>query len=490
MSNRTRIGIAVAAAVVIGYPLAAWVIGFFVERQLQAREEQTLQQVAPYVALLERHYRRSVFGASEVVTYGLGAPFATAFKALPNGEALTSFRLSVRNTIHHGPFPGMKAFALATVDTEVVLPEDAQKRVDALLGRKSSLASHTSIGWLGIARSEMSVAAFHGELFPGITVSSGGFAGKSVSASDLSSTSGDFSAKSFAVQNAKGAGELTDLQARVSLRRAFSTLNIGDIQMTVASLDMHPAGDSAAAVSAQKLQLDSHSSVKGDYLDSVGELALGSVQIGKVAATDVGYRFGALHLYGPAFDSLSAGMRAAAASNLTPGPERTKQYQHKLQAVFDKDGVELLLHEPVIDIPKIGFKIPEGEMRLSAKFTAPGLKRADFQGTMQATTAAVVQHLQVTADLRVDTGLLEKLTQNNPNADRFAAQARALEGQGYITQDGNALTTHIAFDRGKLTLNGKPFPPTPDAGGMGPGGAPAPPGPPLPPRPQGPPRPR
>jgi uncharacterized protein YdgA (DUF945 family) len=475
MSSRARIGIVVVAAVVVGYPIAAWVTGGFVQRQLQAREDRALEQVAPYVALVERHYQRSVFGATEVATYGLGDRFANGFKALPGGDALSPFHLTIRNTIRHGPFPGMRAFGLATVDTELVLPEAAQKRVDALLGRKSALASHTSIGWLGTARSEVSIPAFRGELTPGLTVSSGSIAGISTSASDLSSLRGNFSAQGLTFQGEKGKAELAGLEAKASLRRAFSILSVGDVQLTVASLGFHPAADNSSGtqVAARQLELVTHSSVNGDYVDSGAQVSVGSLQAAKFAATQIGYAFVARHLYGPAVASLSEGLRTAAVGSTTD-TAGAKQYQEKMQAVLRKDGVELALHDPVVEISRIGFKMPEGELGLSARIAAPGLKRQDFDAPLQVMMASLAQHLQATADVRVDTGLLEKLTESNPNADRFAAQTRALEAQGYITQEGNTLTTHIVFEHGKLALNGKPFPPLPGAGATGPGGPSAP----------------
>jgi Bacterial protein of unknown function (DUF945) len=76
-------------------------------------------------------------------------------------------------------------------------------------------------------------------------------------------------------------------------------------------------------------------------------------------------------------------------------------------------------------------------------------------------TVALIQHLQAKADIRVDTDLLDKLTEGTPgNGDKLAAQVRAFEDQGYITHEGKTLTTHLVFEHGKLIVNGKPFPPT------------------------------
>jgi uncharacterized protein YdgA (DUF945 family) len=455
-----------ALALVAAYPLSAWLIGVVVERQLQAREEQNLRQVAPYLSLIQRTYRRNVYGATEVVTYGLGEPFARVFRSIPGGGAsLSSFRLTIRNTIHHGPLPRLRAFALATMDTELVLPPEAQKRLDALLGRKSALSSHTSISWLGRYRSEIAVPAFQGELAPGITLSSGGVAGTSIATGDLSSVSGDFTAKGFTLRGEGGEAELDDLRGKVAMRRVFSTLNIGDIDLSIGRLDAHVQSKSGppSQLSLQQLSFVGKTSVTGDYVDSSGELSAGSMRVEKVAATHLAYAYAGRHLYGPALASFTDGLRTAAADNVPGDPQAAQQYQQKILDVVRKDGIDLVVHEPVIEISRVGFAMPEGELRVSAKFAAPGLKRADFDGTTQAMTAAVAQHLQATADIRIDTGLLDRLMEGNPNSDRIAAQTRALEAQGYITQDGNALSAHIVFDRGKLTVNGKAFPPTPDA---------------------------
>ncbi len=170
-------------------------------------------------------------------------------------------------------------------------------------------------------------------------------------------------------------------------------------------------------------------------------------------------------MHGPSLAALTDDLRAAQRdAYTTTGTDATaaaSAQTKKFLEVFRKDGVDILLHDPVFELPHIGFVTPEGELRMSAKFTAPGLKREDFQGEGRATMAAIVQHLQASADLRVDTALLDKLLEGNPNSDKVAAQARALEGQGYITRDGNALTAHLVFEHGKLSVNGHPFPPGP-----------------------------
>ncbi len=75
-----------------------------------------------------------------------------------------------------------------------------------------------------------------------------------------------------------------------------------------------------------------------------------------------------------------------------------------------KNGTELLLHEPVFSISRIGFAMPQGEVRLSATASEPGLKRAEIENRDgPQVQAALMEHLNVVADLRIDAALLNRL---------------------------------------------------------------------------------
>src|SRR5215469_9069968 len=185
MSTRTRIFLSVLVVILLGYPLSAWVIGIVVEDQLRERERDAIQQVGPYWSIVERSYRRSVFGATETISIGLGTPGSAV--PVPSLQKLASLRVTVRNTIHHGPFPGLRSFGLATFDTELVLPPEVQQRIDKLLGGKPLMTVHTSMGWLGGYRSDFASPAFSGEIGSHATISSGGMAGTGTTARDLAS---------------------------------------------------------------------------------------------------------------------------------------------------------------------------------------------------------------------------------------------------------------------------------------------------------------
>jgi uncharacterized protein YdgA (DUF945 family) len=101
--------------------------------------------------------------------------------------------------------------------------------------------------------------------------------------------------------------------------------------------------------------------------------------------------------------------------------------------------------------------MPEGEARLSAKLSAPGLTPDELQGP--ALRVALLKHLQVTADLAIDAALLDKLLSGNKNAAMVHQQLATLEKQGYLKTAGTQYTAHFSYEQGRLVVNGLPFPP-------------------------------
>ena len=455
MRTRTRLYLTIAVAILIAYPLASWIIGFIVQGQLQAALKAGMQQAGPSLVLGESSYHRGVFGATQTVTVGIDSRAFKSAAALASFPSLDNWRVTIRNTIHHGPLPSGRTFALATIDTELVLSPEAQKRLNALF-RGQPYTLETKLGWLGEHASEFSSPAFSGQITPHTTITSGGMTGTATSSHDLRATALDLTAKSFGVSSDKFQAQFDDLRMKSTLQRVFGTLNVGDIAFSVGHLDIHRNGADEKPFSVQKIEVTSHSSATGDYLFLNGKLAAGPLQAGKFTATRAVYEFTGTHVYGPSFANLMDGART-----LGNAASSDPQAARKLVQTLRTDGIDLLLHDPVIEVPHFDYTTPEGGFSLSARLAAPGLKRADLEGERPALIAALVQHLEAKADIRVDTGLLDKLTEGTPgNGDRLATAVRQLEGQGYITHEGDALIAHLAFEHGQLRVNGKPFPPS------------------------------
>jgi uncharacterized protein YdgA (DUF945 family) len=237
------------------------------------------------------------------------------------------------------------------------------------------------------------------------------------------------------------------------MRRAYDTLAIGKASFKMASATIRSPGDNGDVV-LKGLTLRMLSSQNGDYLDSEGELATETLEAKQFSATHLGFALSFSHLHGPSLAALTTAVRDLQREALAGNRDLLKT---KLGDMFRERGVDVLLHDPVIEVPRIGFVMPEGEMHLSAKVSAPGLTREELQGP--ALNAAILQHLQAQADLRVDAALMDRLLSASAYRDTARQQLVTLERQGYLKHEGSLYTLHVAYQSGKLSVNGQPFPP-------------------------------
>jgi uncharacterized protein YdgA (DUF945 family) len=234
----------------------------------------------------------------------------------------------------------------------------------------------------------------------------------------------------------------------------------------------------------QNLALETRSQVSGEYVDTQFALLTGALQAPKFAATRVNFELHFDHIHGPSAAALTHSIRTAQTEAITssppvdPGP--------KILEAFKTSGIDILVHNPVIDVQHAGFTTPDGELALSIKAALPGITRADLDINPQLLIPSLVKLLQASADVRIDTALLDKLLDTSGKGDTITAQLQGLQRQGYIKLDGKALTTHLAFQGGHLKINDLPFPPMPAAMPGGPGGPGVPGGPLAPGMPGGP----
>ncbi len=450
MNRTTKILLAIVAIILLAYPGYAWVTGIAVASRLQRSERQVLERV-PYLTLLKREYHRGVYRSTEVATYGLRFPLPKRGSAAATAAGAT---LTVTSHIQHGPLPGLSTVGLATIDSTVSGPPALQKALAAALGSQPLLRFHTTIGFFGGAAVTVTSPAFSAQLPNGSTLTWGGLTGSFTSTGHGGRGSGQLSAPRLALHGAAGAFEVAGIEYSGSFEQAFGGLYLGDGTFTVERLDgSTPRG----AFSLQRISLTSDSKPAGEFFDMRVDLAMDAAQIAAVQLTKVVYSESVEHIDGPSFASLSQAInRTESQAGADPA-----QLAAGMQDAVRRYGVDVLLHDPVIDIRKVSFTMPEGTVVFSAKVSAPGLARADLQ--WPAAIAALKQHAEVTADLSVDNGLVRKFLAMKGANSQLAARLTAFEQQGYLTAGPTAVTTHVIYDAGRLTLNGHPFPPAPSA---------------------------
>ncbi len=449
--NRTSQILLVAGALLgASYPGFAWLTGLLVEHQIERTEGQVTRD-EPYVRILGRNYRRGVYRSSEVITYEFRLPPTapiTATAALPS-----SFTLTVRSEITHGPFPDLRGTGLATIDSTLILPASARQEISKVIGSRPIVRARTRIGWFGSTRSTMTSPAFDWRGADGSTFAWSGLTAVMRGRRDLSSWSGRITAPGLTLRSADGARlELRDFAFSGRARRVFGAIFAGHNRIAVARLD-GIAPRTGMAYALRQAAFTSRTDVHGAFLDMRFKLSSDAAQFGKVSLSHVVYSVGVEHLDGAALARLTRAVRAAesqASGNAT-------LLQAQLQRTLRRYGGPLLLHDPVLKIRRMGFTMPEGTLALSATVSAPGLSASDLG--WPALIPALETHGQLTADLSIDDALLRKFMASHGAASGAAARITALERQGYLKARASTETLHLRFAAGRLTLNGEPFPP-------------------------------
>lgn len=451
MNRTTKIVLAIGGVIVLSYPAIAWVTGMAIESRLQHDEQQVLEQV-PYLTQVRREYHRGVYRSTEIVTYGFNLQVPTGLKTTGAAAALPSTAtFTVVSNIQHGPFPGLRPPALAVVDTTLMVPPSWQKELSGVLGSKPIVQAHATVGLFG-ATSALTSPAFSLVLADGSSLAWGGLTGTITTARNQGGWSGRLSVPRFVIQGAHGMVQLAGLEYSGSNDQAFGSIYLGNGTLTVERLGAS-SSRSGKSFSVERLSVTGSSKAAGEFFDDRSDITADTATFAAVQVKNLAYSVSFEHVDGPSFASLMQAIRAAARA----APANTAQAQAGIRNALRHYGADLLLHDPVLDIRQVGFAMPEGSFLLSGKVSVPGLSPADLQ--WPAAVVALRTHAEITADLRVDNGLVQKLLTMGGANSRFSAQLTSFEQQGYLTAGPSAVTTHLDYSAGRLTLNSHPFPP-------------------------------
>jgi uncharacterized protein YdgA (DUF945 family) len=456
VGKTTKVLLVIGVIIVLSYPGIAWVTGMAVESRLQHSEQQVLDKL-PYVTVVKREYHRGMYRSTVVTTYGLRMP-PTLHAMKPGGAALpSSVTITVASNIQHGPLPGLHAVALAVIDSTIVVPPALQQELSGVIGSKPIWQVHTTLGLLGGASSDMTSPAFSLRLPDGSNLVWGGLTGNLTATRNQAHWSVRLSAPHLLVQGAQGGFELTGAEYSGAEDKALGGLYVGNGTFTIERIEGSgplPASD----FSLQRIALTSTSGANGEFFDYRVDVAADAAKVAAVQLSNVMYSESFEHIHGPSLLAFANALRAA--------ERQANGNQAQLQAgmldAFRHQGADLVAHDPVIDIRQVSFTMPEGSLLFSARISAPGLGANDLQ-QWPAGIMALRSHARITADLRVDNGLVQKFLTMSGSNPKIAAQLSSLEQQGYLTAGAAAVTTHLELSNGMITLNGHPFPPAPPA---------------------------
>lgn len=458
MATRLRIVLIAVVVVLAAYTGAAWVIGINVQSRLLSREQSALAN-ARYLVLIRHEYHRGIFGATEESTYGLKGPFArTVAVGSPAGSTASPFQFTVRNTIYHGPLPRLRAVAMATVDSEVMLAPGLAPQLDAALGGRPIATVRTTLGWLGGSATQLSMPMFQAQLAAGAHLTFRGLSGSGTTTRDASSWVASVASGGLDAEGPQASVSLGELTFDGSMRRAFDAIYVGDGTMRLASVAVQAPG--RAPFLMKGLTISSASRADGEYLNYETRFAADQLNVQSFSFSHVVYAMRLLHLEGKSLAAFTQAVRQAQAGAVGAGAAGAAAAQAQIRDALSQYGVDLLVHDPVIQIQSLAFALQEGEFHLAASVSAHGIRRDDLTGGT-AGLIALARYLDATVDVRIDDALLTRLLASTPRGPAISTQIDSWKSQGYLRRDGRAWAAQIAYHGGKLTINGQPYSPLP-----------------------------
>jgi len=472
--------------VVLALLVAPWGVGKVAEKRLNAGLDKLVEE-APYLKVVERKWTGGWFKSEQVVTFEAfgdlmellnpeaikdamkkdaadangdmepGEPaVAAAPDAVPPSEAPADdgsvsekmhdlMRFTVRNEILHGPVLGLSGFGIARVDTHLVLSEEVRKKIVEIFGPKDPLEVSTRVAFTGGGtttftsqgrtikpdkKSELSWETF--KLAIGYS--------RGADKYDLDGAMPKFEATN---PEDKMHFVLKDLTLDGDGKRVRGDLYDGDFTFKVASMNVEGDGNQFEIADLHYIV---ESATKNDFTSMGAKLGSGAVKNPQLSGLgvelkEIHYDFSVRHLHTETLEKLLAGIKAMYAKPLTS----TLEAEKVMFAPFKEQGAELLKYDPELSIDRIGIVTGDGDGYLTGLMTVKGATAEDFAtGSM-----SLVGKLH--ADITLDVS--EKMIQKFPNGSMGVAAG--VDG-GYLQRKGDRLICKILFDKGALTVNGKP----------------------------------
>jgi len=453
-----KIGIAVIAALVLLYPVAAWLMGFVIEKRIDAAYDQ-VREKAPFASVIEHRFQRGWYTSQEDVTiellHDLAAP--AALSAAP-------FRITIHSVLHHGPICGWNCVGAARVESHLVFSGPLQSAIARLFGSLEPLSLRSRMGFFGGGSATLSSPAFKDTVLDGgARAAWGGLEAEMTYSAGMDSYTVHLTAPRAMYAAADGKGfEAAALMVDARSRRALRTLYEGDSTLTLGRLAVAGAAG-ASTFTLNDLRSATSGGTEAGFMTMTLKTSTGALVTSPLTLSGVHFDFTLRHLQEDSLEKLAAGYRQAN-QNSALAPDARKA---ALSAVLRQHGTALLAQQPEIGIDRISFANAQGEAVLTGLVRLWGVTAADFaEGT---DPRGILAKLEADLDLSLDEALLQSL----PGLANGGQQLQALSAQGLVTHESGKFHTKILVRQGQATFNGKPLRPA-AAPAPPPGSAPPP----------------
>jgi uncharacterized protein YdgA (DUF945 family) len=353
----------------------------------------------------------------------------------------------VRNEILHGPVLGLSGLGIARVKTHFIMSEKTRKEIAEIFGPKDPVEISTRVGFFGGATttfmSEGRVIKPKGEK---TEISWETFKLAVGYSSNLDSYDVDGKWPKFEVKDSSAGAHfvMTDMTLDGEGKRVKGDLYDGDFVFAIDKMNVDAKSNETFEIVDVKYVASSDT--KGGFTEIAARFGTGAVKSKELAnlgveLKEIHYDFAMRHLHTDTLVAMLAAFKSMYAKPVVDPRELGEMFF----APFQEQGVELLKHDPEFVIERIGIVTPEGDGFIKGVMTLKGVTAEDFSGGGMSLIG------KIHADITVDVS--EKMLQKLPNGSTGAGAA---VDSGYAKREGDRLICKIVFDKGALTVNGKP----------------------------------
>lgn len=449
--KQTGIAIGVLVAVGAAYVAASAFVGSRIEARLK-------QESAAATRLLgggfEPVYDRGVLGSTRALSlpFGCGA----------DGKPVATFVW--RDRIRHGPLPGLRRFAAATIDSEFAV-EPGPGAGNGAAGPARLVATvHTVVGFDGDFHGTIASPARE-ETVPDGTMRFGGVSGDMTRSG--SAWKVDLTLPLLAVESGGDASGVRVEGVRwhsegngLDLATLLGGKSHAEIDRIEFKLPAKEDGSAAPAARFTGLKVVGDSRFEGELMSATSTLS-GTGEIGsvKIEAVEMQASIRRFHLgsYGKMLAQTFAAATTCAGAAEAESAAAAQAQQAALVAMLGA----LLPHDPEYSLDHLKLRIDGREGRLAYSVGAKGIAAADLgQGP-----AAWLPKIVLKADAAIPVAWVERFAAGGAaGGDAAAAPAGAgaafvdsLQQQGLVQRKGDEITATLEMSGGQLSVNGRPM---------------------------------
>lgn len=445
-------GVAILTAGAVGLP---YYVGIKAEESLRADHELIAKELLlPGLTITLSDYQRGWFSSTALTSIHF-AP------AEGGGEPL---RIEVTHAIDH--LPSLSHGAIASLTSEVVVPEPWKKEAERLFHGESPLKVVTYVSFTGNEEATISSPAFTSSVDEGdVTIEWRGAQGHARETRNNKKMSASLALPGLRFSTPQATVVVDALNYQVDMVRGSYDIWFGSSNADLKRFEFSAIdGERRQQLQLNNISFNTEQQERGTVTDGSGIVEIGEVTFDDLTLNSAVYDFEYRNFDTKTLHDIQNALRQSY-SNSDPS---------QVGAVMLGALPALLRAQPEITIRRLEFKGSLGEFNGKLHLAMKG----KWDDSLSGNPLALLAMLDADLELSVSKGIVQNIAHSQARttvmalaqaqnrqlsekrvedmaSDLATQQLKAMEANGYLQSSGELYTTRIVFKNGQLHINGK-----------------------------------